>query len=155
MNWDAIGAIGEMLGAVGVFGSLAYLAFQIRSNTIEVRNSTVHHLLDRSVENFSEMMSTDLPFLMQKQVTGQSLSRDELARINMLLRRNLQHFELVYLQYKYGHIDVEIMEAYKEKILDHIRFPSFSRLWPQIKRQHTKSFQVYVDELVKPAVTKS
>lgn len=33
MNWEAIGAIGEVLGAVAVFISLSYLALQIKSNT--------------------------------------------------------------------------------------------------------------------------
>ena len=33
MNWDAIGAIGEVLGAIAVFISLSYLAIQIKSNT--------------------------------------------------------------------------------------------------------------------------
>lgn len=150
MNWDAIGAIGEMLGAMGVLGTLVYLSFQIRSNTHEVRNSTVHSLLDRSVENFSEVMQSDLPFLLQKQLTGQALTKDEVVKINMLIRRNLQHFELVYLQFKYGHINEEIMAAYKEKVLDHIRLPTFLRLWTQVKRQHTKSFQTYVDELIRP-----
>ncbi len=32
MNWDAIGAIAELLGAVGVIASLVYLATQIRQN---------------------------------------------------------------------------------------------------------------------------
>ena len=30
MNWDALGAIAEMLGAVAVFFTLAYLALQVR-----------------------------------------------------------------------------------------------------------------------------
>jgi hypothetical protein len=33
MNWNAIGAIGELLGAAAVFVSLVYLALQIRANT--------------------------------------------------------------------------------------------------------------------------
>ena len=33
MNWDAIGAIAELLGAAGVVASLIYLGVQIRQNT--------------------------------------------------------------------------------------------------------------------------
>jgi hypothetical protein len=29
MNWDAIGAIAELLGAIGVIASLVYLATQV------------------------------------------------------------------------------------------------------------------------------
>ena len=36
INWDAIGAIGEIVGAVAVVVSLAYLAVQIRQNTKQV-----------------------------------------------------------------------------------------------------------------------
>ena len=39
MNWDAIGAVGEVLGAVAVVGTLAYLALQIRQNTERERLS--------------------------------------------------------------------------------------------------------------------
>ena len=39
MNWDAIGAIAETLGAVGVIATLAYLATQISQNTRTVRSS--------------------------------------------------------------------------------------------------------------------
>ena len=34
MNWEAIGAIGEILGALGVVITLAYLATQIQQNTL-------------------------------------------------------------------------------------------------------------------------
>ena len=41
MNWEAIGAIGELLGGAGVILTLVYLAFQIRQNTRQlVQNET-------------------------------------------------------------------------------------------------------------------
>jgi len=40
MNWDAIGAIGEIIGAVAVVLTLGYLALQIRQNTHELRASS-------------------------------------------------------------------------------------------------------------------
>ena len=40
MNWNAIGAMGEILGAVGVIITLIYLARQIRQNTRATRLAT-------------------------------------------------------------------------------------------------------------------
>jgi hypothetical protein len=34
MNWDAIGAIAELLGAIGVIGSLIYVGNQVRASTV-------------------------------------------------------------------------------------------------------------------------
>ena len=41
MNWEAIGAIGELVGALAVFLTLVYLAMQIRQNTEQVKQSTL------------------------------------------------------------------------------------------------------------------
>jgi hypothetical protein len=40
MNWDAVGAIGEIVGAAAVVATLGYLALQIRQNTRELRSSS-------------------------------------------------------------------------------------------------------------------
>lgn len=40
MNWDAVGAIAEAVGAVGVLITLVYLAVQIRHNSASVDAST-------------------------------------------------------------------------------------------------------------------
>jgi hypothetical protein len=37
MDWNAIGALGELAGAIGVILSLIYLASQIRQNTLSNR----------------------------------------------------------------------------------------------------------------------
>ncbi len=53
MNWEAVGAIAEILGAIGVILSLAYLSVQIRSNTKQLRfsaNQSVAESLDRAAD---------------------------------------------------------------------------------------------------------
>jgi hypothetical protein len=40
MNWGAIAAVAELLGALAVIGSLIYLAVQIRQNTRSSRAAT-------------------------------------------------------------------------------------------------------------------
>ncbi len=60
MNWDAIGAIAEALGALGVILTLIYLIRQIKQNTAATRSSaaasysqasmSIANLLSRDVE---------------------------------------------------------------------------------------------------------
>ncbi len=53
MNWEAVGAIAETLGAIGVILSLAYLSVQIRSNTKQLRFSasqSIAESLDRAAD---------------------------------------------------------------------------------------------------------
>ena len=40
MNWDAIGAVGEIVGAMAVVVTLAFLIFQLRQNTIALRQQS-------------------------------------------------------------------------------------------------------------------
>ena len=46
MNWEAAGAIGEIVGAFAVLVTLVYLARQIRHGT-DVSKVTVYHLASR------------------------------------------------------------------------------------------------------------
>jgi hypothetical protein len=39
MNWDALGAIGEIIGAVAVIATLYYLSLQIKINSNEISKS--------------------------------------------------------------------------------------------------------------------
>ncbi len=45
MNWEAIGAVGELVGALGVIGSLVYLARSIRHGTAAANSSAHRDLL--------------------------------------------------------------------------------------------------------------
>ena len=50
MNWDAIGALGEVAGAIGVIVTLIYLANQLRQNTKALRMNTASERLERDYE---------------------------------------------------------------------------------------------------------
>lgn len=40
MNWDALGAAGEILGAIAVVATIVYLARQVRDNSTQVKLNT-------------------------------------------------------------------------------------------------------------------
>jgi len=76
MDWDAISAIGDIVGALGVIASLVYLSIQIRRSDETARAQSLQSVLDghrdRSIlpgytdANFTELLSkglTDLQLL--------------------------------------------------------------------------------------------
>jgi hypothetical protein len=46
VNWEAAGAIGEIVGAIGVLATLIYLAVQIRDNTRSLHAASLQSVLD-------------------------------------------------------------------------------------------------------------
>jgi hypothetical protein len=58
MNWDAIGALAELAGALGVIASLVYLAIQIRQNTRSAREAAWHSVL-RDLQQFRSLIAQD------------------------------------------------------------------------------------------------
>lgn len=55
MNWDAIGAVGEVVGAIAVVATLIYFSLQIRS----MRSSEVSNLLESIVSNELEILKME------------------------------------------------------------------------------------------------
>jgi hypothetical protein len=52
MNWEAIGAVGEILGAIAVFASLMYLARQIRASDATSRSQMEAELGKRAFQAY-------------------------------------------------------------------------------------------------------
>ena len=80
MNWDAIGAVGEILGAIAVFGSLAYLAIQIRDGNTASRATATREILDRWDTAADQLWeSPEVASLMRKTLRGENpkVSQDD------------------------------------------------------------------------------
>ena len=56
MNWEAIGAIGETLGAAGVIATLVYLAVQIRDSNRVAEDASFEKKLALGIASFHEMI---------------------------------------------------------------------------------------------------
>jgi hypothetical protein len=85
MNWDAIGAVGEIIAAVAVIGTLFFLAIQIRtSNSLAAADSR-----DKTFEQFSRWRhlvasDPDIARIWRLGCLGEELSDDERLRFDQL-----------------------------------------------------------------------
>jgi len=120
MNWDAIGAIGELIGAIAVFATLVYLAVQVRhSRSLLEENkrialSQVHQartgIRISSAQHTSD--STHLAEVLARiNVTPEGISNfEKLSKVDVVRLR--AHFGFIYhhqdsnlYQYELGLLD--------------------------------------------------
>jgi len=59
MNWEAAGAIGEIVGSIAVLITLIYLAIQVRQNTRHVRAQMGHEGWLATTANIVAVMGDD------------------------------------------------------------------------------------------------
>ncbi|MBT8145402.1 MAG: hypothetical protein KJN90_01035, partial [Gammaproteobacteria bacterium] len=95
MTWDAIGAIGEIVGALAVVGSLIYLATQISVSNRAARNSANEELFNQWATNV-ELLAGDSEKA-QTYIKGltsfESLSQEEMFRFNCQMHQTINAWE--------------------------------------------------------------
>ena len=150
MNWDAIGATGEVLGAIAVVISLVYLAFQIRHNTKSVRGSTLQQNTDFWGDFFLRLAQPDIADVYSTGMKGRAdISPITFTQFNCLARSMFLGFENQYFQYRNGILDSESYLGYERIIADQIlAFRGFRIYWEQNRSYYSPSFVSHIDTLV-------
>ena len=146
MNWDAIGAIAESIGALGVIASLIYLATQIRQNSRSVKAESVRQLLGQSSDLFLAT-ATSAEVTAATAALVPDLTEDE-HRLAMLAAAVFTNFENGYYQYLAGSLPEEIHQSYVRRIQSIMTTPWASSYWQDAKDRYTEPFQQHVNSIV-------
>lgn len=77
INWDALGAIGDFGGSIGVFISLIYLAFQLRHTASETRDASIHSVMQLAIQFRTESYKGELAEIRLKSALNEPLSQLE------------------------------------------------------------------------------
>ena len=107
MNWDAIGAIGEVVGAAAVVGSLLYLAGQVR---MSAQASAVESKMQSTTLLYTYIDSLiNSPDLLDLQTRGiadiEALEKVDYLRFSNMSMKAFWMFSASYFQYRSGTID--------------------------------------------------
>lgn len=135
MNWEAIGAVGEILGAVGVIITLAYLATQIRQNTL---SSKVDSKLKAAGMN-SEFLDLlilhpDLQEIWSKGRRGDHLETQDYIRFSNMCLKSFNFFSAGHFQYRLGALEHGEWGEIYPIILFNLRGPGIQRWWNETGR---------------------
>jgi len=160
MNWEAIGAGAEALGAFGVIITLLYLSFQIRQNTKVARGATRQAISDATVDLASEFSGdTGLGELLIRSLEGQSLTKPEALRLHARGFREMKHFENIYYQLRQGLMPEAEWSGYRQNLLLLLTVPAYREYWDTESFVYSREFQSEVksilEELKSAPVSKS
>ena len=133
MNWEAIAAIGQMIGAAAVVVSIVYLSIQIRVNTRATRGAASYdaaHSWAQTNEllfQASDETGASLRHWLFDNERG-ALSVQDAGRMDVLMRSMYQKLEGQYFLYKFGLLDEELWEVRRRIGLGMLQ-GAYSRAW--------------------------
>ena len=148
MNWNAVGAIGEMIGALAVVVSVIYLAFQIRDNTRASMVDVVREVISAFSELERIVASTpDLAhIILRGRAANSKLSPEEALRFDSYYSMAFQILEGWYTSSSRTlSLPREQIEVTETILRHHLRHPGARAWWEATRDQYPKSFGKWVD----------
>ena len=149
MNWDAIGAMAEVLGAIGVVVTLLYLSRQVRENTRSIGRSNTHDAL-RSIADFNQFIATDpelVDLFWRGTADPDTLSHEEWQRFVSLASTLIRKFELLYLDHASGSLADDIWSAQANNIRTWMAKPGVVRWFDELGSHVHPRFRRFVTSL--------
>jgi hypothetical protein len=152
ISWDALGAIGELIGAVAVVATLLYLAAQIRQNNASQRIATKLEMT-RQFADFIDMLvlQPDICAIHDRGLAGEALSDAEMSVFTRLMAKAAWQFSTMHLQYVVQNMHAGDWEESRSLIAYYCSTPGFQKFWQTRNRAHGPEFLQYIDDEIQRA----
>ena len=147
INWDAIGAAGEVVGAIAVVASLIYLAGQVSHNNKLAKNNSLQTVL-QSEMNFASILM-DNAELWDRIISGESFSdREEQRKATILYNLYILDSANRFYQHKTGYLDEQNWEGRMATLHTFVKWPLFE-VWRNSlgATGHSQEFLDLIDEI--------
>jgi hypothetical protein len=148
MNWEAMGAIAESVGAVGVIVTLLYLSRQVRNNTKALRVQSY----DAIQHQFREWNS---PFYNDPDLVKQFVTQlEDIESLDALGQHHAVHIfydffkmaENLHYQYRQGMIDEGMWSGWRTLFENYMSAPGSEWYWRRRPDFFAPEFQEWVEE---------
>lgn len=145
---QALGNLGEFVGAIGVVISLAYLARQMIQNTQSVRAASFNSMVQNSIRLLEHAFrdSEFAAFLNRAQRNPRNLTPEERVRWDAYMTAVYRHFGNLVFAYRVGTLDRQMWESYRSTLKDHLRTPSWADWYQEHRHLFSSALSVLVDQ---------
>jgi len=154
MNWDAIGAVGEIVGAVAVVVSLIYVGVQISRQTREQRLAAIHEATQNFMESLKPFNDPQVAELWLKGLDDfESLTQAEKVQMISVLTLNLRSFQDAFYQAAEDRLDEEVWDGMVQIYGTVLSTPGGKRIWDLRKGAFSRRFQKFFEEIPRSQYT--
>lgn len=146
VNWEAIGAVGELVGALAVVLTLAYLARQMKQNTVGMRVAAKQEMT-RQFSDYTDLLllNPDLWDINRRGFRGEELSPEEIRKFEQLLSKVAWYFASMYFQYQEHALSDDEWKQSKTLIARYCANPGFREYWRENSDSFSSSFVDYIE----------
>jgi hypothetical protein len=150
VNWEALGAIANLLAAVGVIATLIYLSIQIRQNTKAVRSSSIQNLVQSFSTTAQAAVENEhiIPLLLKGNAGADALTETERAQLHFWFIMTFRRFEGVYFQRDLGIVDADVIDGFERSHLAVLASKGAQDWWATSKGIFNSGFVRYVEQLL-------
>ena len=150
MNWEAIGALAELLGALAVFITVAFLAVQMRQNTRALRSESMNNA-SMSTQTWYLQLGTNpqsVEIWLKGMQTPDECSQAEYAQFVTQLQAMLLGHQATFRLGMRGALDTDIRESLNRILLNLKDQPGFKQFWGERGDQFDTPFRRFIDEII-------
>ena len=125
MNWEALGAIAELLGAIGVILTLLYLSRQIDNNSKQLEGSAVVAIASYERSMLEDIFNNEKLWDIIKRGNGDwdALNEEDQSMFAVWNIKESGYWELLYRLHRQGAISKEIYST-KAVSYTHLTLPT-------------------------------
>ena len=150
MNWEAAGAIGEIIGALAVFLTLIYLALQIRQNTKAVQASAV----DASISKVTSVRQSMYESAEVAEIYIAGLANpddlDELSRtrFRLVMHNVLMSISNIYSQTNFAGLSSSMWESQLVLLRRVVTSPGGQWFWKEYQLEFDETFRGQIEAIL-------
>ena len=150
MNWDALGAIAELIGGVAVLITLVYLATQVRQSNQMQRQQISTEQTNRYHANAHILASNpELVTIYRKAMVGEDLTEEERWRFGSFMYALILDFEEMFYFHEDGAQYEFRWHGMQMSIYRYLSSPGGNAWWESVKhKQFTPPSVRRIDELL-------
>jgi len=149
MDFDILGNIGDFVGGIAVVVTLAYLAIQIRQDTIQSRVNIATNQWDAMLHAYDPIYDGENGIVFRKGLLNyESLDTHERLLFHGLMARIVGVCEISLYQKKHGALEPELFEKHSRVLEGIISSPGGTEYWRNAAPVYGEDLQAHIESML-------